>query len=212
MAEPRTVRENANALNSEQIAALLPHRYPFALVDRILDYEPGQWAIGRKCVTRNEEFFNGHFPAQPVMPGVLLLEDLDLWASPLLDAEDDSAFLLPSLSRAAREAINLIRSAVDNPEVYVLASSSDATEIDSFFYDLLEPLTLIDIDYPDDAERREIWLELLRDHPSFKGLNVYDLVKFTAGMPRYDIYMAAREAVPDCTVSVFACIVYSIVY
>ena len=52
MAEPHTVRENANALNSEQIAALLPHRYPFALVDRILDYEPGQWAIGRKCVSR----------------------------------------------------------------------------------------------------------------------------------------------------------------
>ena len=67
MAEPRTVRENANALNSEQIAALLPHRYPFALVDRILDYEPGQWAIGRKCVSRNEEFFCGHFPGQPVM-------------------------------------------------------------------------------------------------------------------------------------------------
>ena len=53
MAEPRIVRENANALNSEQIAALLPHRYPFALVDRVLDYEPGQWAIGRKCVSRN---------------------------------------------------------------------------------------------------------------------------------------------------------------
>ena len=43
MAEPRTVRENANSLTSEEIAAILPHRYPFALVDRILDYEPGQW-------------------------------------------------------------------------------------------------------------------------------------------------------------------------
>ena len=65
MAEPRTARENANSLTSEQIAAILPHRYPFALVDRILDYEPGQWAIGRKCVSRNEEFFCGHFPGQP---------------------------------------------------------------------------------------------------------------------------------------------------
>ena len=75
MAEPRTVRENANALNSEQIAALLPHRYPFALVDRILDYEPGQWAIGAS-VFPHEEFFCGHFPGQPVMPGVLILEAL----------------------------------------------------------------------------------------------------------------------------------------
>ena len=64
------------SLNIHQIRELLPHRYPMLLVDRILDYEPGQWAIGRKCVTRNEEFFCGHFPGQPVMPGVLIIEAL----------------------------------------------------------------------------------------------------------------------------------------
>lgn len=61
-------------LNSNQIAELMPHRYPFALVDRITAGEPGQWAKGVKCVTVNEPFFCGHFPQEHVMPGVLILE------------------------------------------------------------------------------------------------------------------------------------------
>ena len=61
-------------LNSNQIAELMPHRYPFALVDRITAGEPGQWAKGIKCVTVNEQFFCGHFPQEHVMPGVLILE------------------------------------------------------------------------------------------------------------------------------------------
>ncbi|MBP3508452.1 3-hydroxyacyl-ACP dehydratase FabZ [Oscillibacter sp.] len=61
-------------LNSNQIAEILPHRYPFALVDRITDYEPGQWAKGIKCVSVGEPYFCGHFPQQHVMPGVLILE------------------------------------------------------------------------------------------------------------------------------------------
>ena len=61
-------------LNSNEIASLLPNRYPFALVDRIVDGEPGQWAKGIKCVSVNEQFFCGHFPQEHVMPGVLILE------------------------------------------------------------------------------------------------------------------------------------------
>lgn len=61
-------------LNSNQIAEILPHRYPFALVDRIVDGEEGQWARGIKCVSVNEQFFCGHFPQEHIMPGVLILE------------------------------------------------------------------------------------------------------------------------------------------
>ena len=61
-------------LNSNQIAQILPHRYPFALVDRITDYEPGQWARGIKCVSVGEPVFCGHFPQQHIFPGVLMLE------------------------------------------------------------------------------------------------------------------------------------------
>lgn len=59
-----------------QVLSLLPHRYPFLLLDRILELEPGVRAVGLKNVTINEEFFNGHFPHHPMMPGVLVLESM----------------------------------------------------------------------------------------------------------------------------------------
>jgi 3-hydroxyacyl-[acyl-carrier-protein] dehydratase len=61
-------------MNVNEIMKLLPHRYPFLLVDRIADLQPGVSAIGVKNVTINEPFFQGHFPGQPIMPGVLIIE------------------------------------------------------------------------------------------------------------------------------------------
>jgi 3-hydroxyacyl-[acyl-carrier-protein] dehydratase len=63
-------------LTIQEIMAIIPHRYPFLLVDRILELEPGVRAIGEKQVTINEPFFQGHFPDHPIMPGVLIVEAL----------------------------------------------------------------------------------------------------------------------------------------
>ncbi|NJL85110.1 MAG: 3-hydroxyacyl-ACP dehydratase FabZ [Leptolyngbyaceae cyanobacterium SM1_1_3] len=73
---PATVQEAAvqTTFSLEEIQQILPHRYPFALVDRIIDYVPGERAVGLKNVTFNEPHFQGHFPGRPIMPGVLIVE------------------------------------------------------------------------------------------------------------------------------------------
>src|SRR5579862_8897555 len=66
----------SETLDVEAIRALLPHRYPMLMVDRVLELTPGVRVVGLKNVTINEPFFNGHFPDQAVMPGVLILETM----------------------------------------------------------------------------------------------------------------------------------------
>lgn len=66
--------DNPVVLSNEEIMGLLPHRYPFALVDRVIEYEEGKSATAIKNVTINEPHFQGHFPGRPLMPGVLIVE------------------------------------------------------------------------------------------------------------------------------------------
>lgn len=63
-------------LGIKEIQAIIPHRHPFLLIDSIEELEPGVRAVGHKCVTFNEPWFQGHFPQEPVMPGVLIVEAL----------------------------------------------------------------------------------------------------------------------------------------
>jgi 3-hydroxyacyl-[acyl-carrier-protein] dehydratase len=102
---PTTVPANL-PVDAEQIAAILPHRYPFLLVDRVIELVPEQSIVAIKNVTINEPFFEGHFPGHPVMPGVLIVEALAqasgllIGLSGTMTDKDDRIFYLAKVDNA----------------------------------------------------------------------------------------------------------------
>lgn len=134
-------------------------------------------------------------------PTAVILEDLDLWDFPVPEAPmpemSMQAFLQAQLSRGAREALALIQVALDSPEATVLISASEPNDIDPFFWELIGPHKVIDIDLPTDAERRTIWREVQSQHPSTRGLDVAKMVEFSRTLSRFEIFMVANEAVEE---------------
>ena len=88
--------------DSREIQAIIPHRYPFLLVDRVLEIVPGDKIVAVKCVSGNEPFFAGHFPGDPIMPGVLIIEALAQAGAVLLYNEREKAglFMLAGVDKA----------------------------------------------------------------------------------------------------------------
>ena len=78
------INQESFSMDIQQIMDMLPHRYPFLLVDRITECVPGKYSKGYKNLTMNETFFQGHFPGNPIMPGVLQLEALAQCSAPVL--------------------------------------------------------------------------------------------------------------------------------
>jgi len=90
-------------MDYEQIRSILPHRYPFLLVDRVVDYRENEWILAYKNVTGNEAFFQGHFPSRAVMPGVMIVEAMAQAGGILLlksRSEENSLVYFTSIEKA----------------------------------------------------------------------------------------------------------------
>jgi len=99
-----TTNRNSNYIEIEKIIEMIPHRYPFLMIDRVVEIIPDKSAIGIKNVTINEPYFNGHFPNKPIMPGVLIIEAM---------AQTAAVFVIDGLKEGA-----------DNRAVYFMSIDS----------------------------------------------------------------------------------------
>ena len=164
--------------------------------------QPGPQGMPVLCVTMSADRQGKPVSGRMMLdsPSVMVLEDIDVWGAPLMQAaaaDDAQGLLAASMARAAREALTLIRSAVENTDVYVLASMAGDSDDQGYLYDILEPMNIVDIYLPDEIDRKQIWKRIADEHPSVRKLNITALTRLSRNVSRYDIALAAREAVEE---------------
>ena len=129
--------------------------------------------------------------------GTLVLEGVDTWGAPeamdLGVAYDEMA--VANAASGAMKAVSLIRNAAANPKVTILASASGDIDSHSLIAAWIGPMKVFDVPAPSQAERDEIWNHLMSKHVSMSAMDCFELVRLSEGMPRCDIFAAAREAV-----------------
>lgn len=132
-------------------------------------------------------------------PAVVILEDLDLWDLPWMDmgGSEMSDFLQMQLSRGARETLAFIQMALENPEVTVLISAANLEALDALFGPVLGLYRVVELELPNDEERKEVWRNAQSEHPSMRGLDVQQLVPFSKGMSRFELYMVITESIEE---------------
>lgn len=133
-----------NPINVEQIMELIPHRYPFLLVDRVLDYRSGEWIKAVKNISFNEPQFAGHFPGYPVMPGVMVIEAMAQASGVLTQLSrsgrsDDALFYLVKVDNAKFSRVVVpgdqlvfechIKKVIKNMTLYQCAASVDGQQV-----------------------------------------------------------------------------------
>jgi hypothetical protein len=134
-------------------------------------------------------------------PAAVIMEDMDLWDVPDLDFQVDemsmSGFAQMQAVRGARETLNMIQSALDHPEVTVLISAADPERIDPFYLDLIGPYREVEVDLPNDDERRDLWRTAQTEHPSMRGLDLEQMTRLSRNLSRFEIYGIAAESVEE---------------
>lgn len=110
----------SNDIEISEILELIPHRYPFLLVDKVIDYKEGESCIGIKNLTYNESFFQGHFPDNPVMPGVLVVEAM---------AQSASILVSKQLQKKARGSLDVLFTNITNARFKKVVKPGDRLEM-----------------------------------------------------------------------------------